>query len=90
MNLRNWFDTSFRLRPAEPALEWKGVTYTFGDIDARSNRMARALQARGLQRGDRLSVYLANSLDFICSRLSVIWLRASSWPPWITRRRPLN
>jgi len=65
MNLRNWFDTSFRLRPAEPALEWKGETYTFADIDARSNRMARALQVRGLERGDRLGVYLANSLDFI-------------------------
>jgi len=65
MNLRNWFDTSLRLRPAEPALEWKGATYTFGDIEARSNRMARALAARGFQRGDRLAVYLANSPDFI-------------------------
>jgi malonyl-CoA/methylmalonyl-CoA synthetase len=65
MNLRDWFDTSFRHRPTEPALEWKGDVYTFGDIDARSNRMAHALQARGLQRGDRLGVYLANSIDFI-------------------------
>src|SRR5579864_4513769 len=79
MNLRNWFDTSFRLRPAEPALEWKSATYTFGDIDARSNRMARALAARGFQRGDRLAVYLANSLDFIdlylaCVKLGVIFV----------------
>ena len=79
MNLRNWFDTSFRLRPDEPALEWKGATYTFGDIDARSNRMARALAARGLERGDRLAVYLANSLDFIdlflaCVKLGVIFV----------------
>src|ERR1700736_4349159 len=65
MNLRDWFNTAFRLRPAEPALEWKGATYTFGDIDARSNRMAHALAARGMERGDRLGVYLANSLDFI-------------------------
>jgi len=79
MNLRNWFDTSFRLRPAEPALEWKGATYTFGDIDARSNRMAHALAARGFQRGDRLAVYLANSIDFIdlylaCVKLGVIFV----------------
>src|SRR6476646_10307254 len=65
MNLRDWLDTSFRMRPAEPALEWKGATYTFGDIEARSNRMARALAARGLERGDRVAAYLANSLDFI-------------------------
>ena len=79
MNLRNWFDTSLRLRAAEPALEWKGATYTFGDIDARSNRMAHALAARGFQRGDRLAVYLANSLDFIdiflaCVKLGVIFV----------------
>ena len=79
MNLRNWFDTSFRLRPAEPALEWKGATYTFGDIDARSNRMANALAAQGFERGDRLAVYLANSLDFIdlflaCVKLGVIFV----------------
>jgi len=79
MNLRNWFDTSFRLRPGEPALEWKGATYTFGEIDARSNRMAHALSARGFERGDRLAVYLANSLDFIdiflaCVKLGVIFV----------------
>jgi malonyl-CoA/methylmalonyl-CoA synthetase len=79
MNLRHWFDTSFRLRPAEPALEWQGTTYTFGEIDARSNRMARALSARGFARGDRMAVYLTNSLDFIdlylaCVKLGVIFV----------------
>jgi len=39
--------------------------YTFGEIDARSNRMARALAARGLVQGDRLCLYLANSIEFI-------------------------
>ncbi len=79
MNLRNWFDTSFRQRASEAALEWQGATYTFGDIDARSNRMAHALMARGLQRGDRLCLYLANSLDFIdiylaCVKLGIIFV----------------
>src|SRR5689334_14783649 len=79
MNLRDWFDTSFRLRPAQPALEWKGAVYTFGDIDVRSNRMARALAARGLGVGDRLAAYLPNSLEFIdlylaCVKLGVIFV----------------
>src|SRR5678815_3447592 len=79
MNLRDWFNTSFRSRRAETALEWRGNTYTFSDIDARSNRMARALQARGLQRGDRLAAYLANSIEFIdlylaCVKLGVIFV----------------
>ncbi len=65
MNLRDLFDLSFSGRRGETALEWGGATYTFGEIDARSNRMAHALTARGLTRGDRLCVYLANCLELI-------------------------
>jgi malonyl-CoA/methylmalonyl-CoA synthetase len=65
MNLRNWFDLTFGPRANQDALEWAGATYTFGEIDARSNRMARALAERGLAKGDRLSVYLANRIEFI-------------------------
>ena len=79
MNLRDRFAVSLVHRAAEPALEWQGVTYSFGEIDARSNRMAHALTARGLHKGDRLCVYLANSLDFIdlflaCVKLGVIFV----------------
>jgi len=79
MNLRQWFDLTFEPRAKEEALEWAGKTYTFGDIDARSNRMARALQARGLAKGDRLCVYLANSLEMIdlylaCIKLGIIFV----------------
>ncbi|MEO8100250.1 MAG: AMP-binding protein [Acidobacteriota bacterium] len=79
MNLRDRFAVSLIHRAAEPALEWQGSTYTFGEMDARSNRMAHALAERGLSRGDRLCVYLANSLDFIdlflaCVKLGVIFV----------------
>jgi malonyl-CoA/methylmalonyl-CoA synthetase len=74
VNLRNWFDSAFGPRAHETALEWRRATYTFSDIDTRSNRMARALQARGLSRGDRLGVYLSNSLDFIDLYLASIKL----------------
>jgi malonyl-CoA/methylmalonyl-CoA synthetase len=65
MNLRDWFEPSFTGRAREIGLEWAGSEYTFGEVDARSNRMARALAARGLIRGDRLCVYLANSIEMI-------------------------
>src|SRR5271154_4319513 len=79
MNLRNWFDLTFSKRAQEPALEWAGSTYTFGDLDARSNRMARALAARGLAKGDRLCGYLANSVEMIdlylaCIKMGVIFV----------------
>jgi len=65
VNLRQLFDLSLVSRRNRPALEWKGSEYTFGELDARSNRLARALAARGLSQGDRLCVYLANRIEFI-------------------------
>ncbi|MGH9370690.1 MAG: class I adenylate-forming enzyme family protein, partial [Vicinamibacterales bacterium] len=50
---------------------------TFGELDARGNRLARLLQRRGLATGDRLGVYLSNRIEFIdlflaCVKLGVI------------------
>lgn len=79
MNLTQLFDLSFQGRRNEVALEFHGVGYTFGDVDRRADRMAVLLTARGLQAGDRLCVYLANSLELIdlylaCVRLGVIFV----------------
>jgi malonyl-CoA/methylmalonyl-CoA synthetase len=79
VNLLHLFDLSLLARRDEPALEWEGTTYTFGDIDARSNRVANAMRARGYAKGDRLCVYLANRIEFIdlylaCVKLGVIFV----------------
>lgn len=52
-------------------------SWTFGELDQRAASTAAALAARGLSPGDRLCVYLANSIEFIdvfvaCTRLGVI------------------
>jgi malonyl-CoA/methylmalonyl-CoA synthetase len=65
MNLTHLFDLSFAGRRDEAALEFQGATYTFGDMDARSNRLAQLLAQRGLKKGDRLCVYLANCVEMI-------------------------
>jgi malonyl-CoA/methylmalonyl-CoA synthetase len=76
MNLRQWFDLTFGPRGGQEALEWAEQVYTFRDIDARSNRMARALQGRGIVRGDRLCVYLSNSIEIIDLYLASVKLGA--------------
>ncbi len=65
MNLNHLFDLSFLGRREKPALEFRGSTYTFGEVDNRSNRLAQLFLDRGLRKGDRLSVYLANSIELI-------------------------
>jgi len=79
MNLTQLFDLSFMGRRDEAALEFAGRTYTFGDIDNRSSRVAALFRARGLETGDRLCVYLSNSVDLIdtylaCVKLGVIFV----------------
>jgi len=79
MHLTNLFDLSFRGRRDSVALEFGGRSYTFGDIDTRSDHMAALFRRRGLQAGDRLCVYLPNSVEMIdiflaCVKLGVIFV----------------
>jgi malonyl-CoA/methylmalonyl-CoA synthetase len=79
MHLSHLFDLSLQGRRDKVALEFGNQQLTFGEIAARANRMAHLLRARGLARGDRLCVYLANSLEIIdlylaCVKLGVIYV----------------
>lgn len=79
VNLRELFEVSLMGRRDVVGLEWQGAEYTFGELDARSSRMAGALAARGLTRGDRLCVYLANRIEFVdlflaCVKMGVIFV----------------
>jgi malonyl-CoA/methylmalonyl-CoA synthetase len=79
MNLTHLFDLSLIHRRDTVALEFEDRCFTFGEIDARSNRLAQLLARRGLKPGDRLSVYLANCVEMIdlylaCIKLGVIFV----------------
>ena len=79
MNLTHLFDLSLIGRRDTVALEFEGREFTFGEIDARSNRLAHLLTHRGLKTGDRLCVYLANCVEMIdlylaCIKLGVIFV----------------
>jgi len=72
------FDLTFVGRRDEVGLEWDRE-YTFGEIDERVCQMAHLLAARGLKLGDRMCVYLPNSVHFIelylaATRLGVIFV----------------
>jgi malonyl-CoA/methylmalonyl-CoA synthetase len=65
LTLLELFDPSLLVRRDTIALEFQGAAYTFGDLDARSNRLAHLFLARGLKPGDRVCVYLANCVEMI-------------------------
>ena len=78
------FRASLEDRADEPGLDLGPAgepvrTLTFGEIEARSTRMASVLSARGLRAGDRLVVQLANRLELIdlflaCLKVGVIFV----------------
>jgi malonyl-CoA/methylmalonyl-CoA synthetase len=79
MNLTDLFDLSLKGRRDTVGLEFRDRVFTFGELDARSNRLARLLAANGLRAGDRLCVYLANCVEMIdiylaCVKLGVIFV----------------
>jgi len=79
MNLLHLFDLSLIGRRNQTALEFDGRTYTFGDIDDRSRRIAEALRRRGIETADRICVYLPNCIEMIdlylaCLKLGAIFV----------------
>ena len=56
-----------RVTPDKPALisASSGEAVSFAELDARSNRLAWLLYARGLRRGDHIAVFMENNLSFM-------------------------
>jgi malonyl-CoA/methylmalonyl-CoA synthetase len=79
MNLCDLFDLSLKGRRDTVALEFGRRSWTFGEVDSRSNRLAQLLLRKGLRTGERLCVYLLNSVEMIdiylaCVKLGVIFV----------------
>jgi malonyl-CoA/methylmalonyl-CoA synthetase len=82
MQLADLFALSLAGRAHAAALDYdepagRSATLTFGELAARSQRVARWLAERGFTRGDRLGFFLPNRVEFIdlflaCVNLGVI------------------
>ena len=82
MQLLDLFDLSLTGRAMKVALEYdcadgSVAALTFGDLDARSDRVSRLITSRGLARGDRLCFFMPNRVEFIdlflaCVKVGVI------------------
>jgi fatty-acyl-CoA synthase len=74
--LRRWA----RLSPDVAALRFEKRTLTYRDLDARVDRLAGALAARGLGAGDRLAVLSPNSVEVWETYLAGVRLGAAVVP----------
>lgn len=70
MNLIDLFRINFVRHADKTAIQFENRSLTFGELDALSNRVARAFQKLGLKHGDRVGFYLGNSIELILAHLA--------------------
>jgi bile acid-coenzyme A ligase len=75
-------------RPRQPAVSDQPRTVTWQELDRRTNRLARGLEAAGVRAGDLVTVGLPNSVDFIEACFG-LW-KAGATPQPISFRLPAH
>jgi amino acid adenylation domain-containing protein len=70
--LHDGFEHRAAVTPAEPAAVVGGRTYTFGDLDARANRIAHELQGLGVGPDVRVALCLPRGIDLLTATLAVL------------------
>jgi amino acid adenylation domain-containing protein len=58
--------------PNAPALLWEGGALSYRELDTWSNAWARALQDRGVAKGDRVAVVLDRGIEFVVAVLATM------------------
>jgi fatty-acyl-CoA synthase len=79
LTLGRWIRDRARTTPARVAIDCRGVETTYGDLDARSEALARGLLETGLAPGDRVATLTAASAEhvvvfFACAKAGLVLL----------------
>jgi len=69
-----------RLKPDAPAISCGETTLTYGELNRRTNRIARALAAHGVKQGDLVTLGLPNGVGFVEATWAIWKLGATPQP----------
>jgi bile acid-coenzyme A ligase len=75
-------------KPDASAITCNGETITYGEFHKRTNRMARALLARGVKRGDFVTIAMPNCIGFLEADFA-IW-KVGATPQPVSWRLPAH
>ncbi len=80
-----------RVAPSDTAVSDGHSRLTYGELEERSNRLARYIAARGVVRGALVAVYLPRSVDLVVAELAVMKCGAAYLPlDMVTPRERLD
>jgi len=77
MNVAHWLERAAERNPGKVAAISEGThAMTYGELDAAASRLGNALRVLGIRSGDRVSILLANSLEFLIAYFGILKLGA--------------
>ncbi|MBK1838041.1 amino acid adenylation domain-containing protein [Azospirillum sp. YIM B02556] len=80
MRLHRLIEAQVHRRPDATALVHPGGSLTYGDLNARANRLARLLRAEGIGPDDRVAIALERSPELVVAILAVLKAGAAYLP----------
>ena len=72
MLLHHFLEESAHKFPEKVALIHRTERWTYQDIDQRANQVANLLRAQGIRRGDRVAIFLDNSIESVVSLFGIL------------------
>lgn len=72
MLLQNFLEESAHRFPNKPALIHKRDRWTYQEIDQGANQVAQLLRHQGIRRGDRVAIFLDNSVESVVSLFGIL------------------
>nr|AWI62628.1 nonribosomal peptide synthetase [Cystobacter sp.] len=78
--ITRWFEEQVARTPHAEAVRGLGSTVTYGELDARANRLARHLRELGVQRGTFVGICLERSVDMLVAVLATLKAGAAFVP----------
>jgi len=72
MLVHDFLERSAEQAPGKVALVCGGQRLTYAEVDAMANRLAHGLRERGVERGDRVILFLPNSVELVVGIFGVL------------------
>lgn len=76
MNIAHSVERGSRVFPNKTALIFEGKFFTYKVLDQMVNRVANGLRGLGIERGDRVALFLPNIPEFVISYLGILKIGA--------------
>jgi long-chain acyl-CoA synthetase len=72
VTVHHFLEEAARLYPDQPCTVFKGAEITFREMNELTDRLAAALSAKGVRKGDRVAIFMPNSPQFVMAFYAIL------------------